>query len=427
MKKAQDFIIDSKLGDSSFDMKAEGQAAQTAAQNAGQGGETISLSIEEGALPVSMLKEVQQRMRQNKESVSIYKSIDRWVQSQGKPKAKDLATFFRLFAIMINAGVPLIKSLDTISEQTQNYKMKNALFDIARSIEKGSTLSDSMLGFSDLFSESQIGMIKAAEASGQLNSILRDLAVEVEKNSFIKQKVKGALMYPAFVVLVMIGVVIAMMVIVVPKISQIFLENGKELPALTRYVIATSDFFVYHWMLIVVGAVVGGIGIAIAGKTPSGREFIDWLKLQLPVFGIIVRKSILARFARTLGNLLRSGVPITRSLKINAGSLDNVIYAKRLALVAEDLEKGIPLGESLRDSPEFPPMMVQMISVGEQTAQLDTIVQKVAEYYEDEIDTAISSISKLLEPMIIVVLGGIVGVIVAAIMMPILELTNIAT
>ncbi|MBP9718294.1 type II secretion system F family protein [Candidatus Gracilibacteria bacterium] len=418
MKKAQDFILDSKLGDSSF---------QVSSSSSAQDPETISLAIDEGALPISMLKEVQRKMKQAPTGINLYRRVDAWIQSRGKPKANEMATFFRLFSIMINAGVPLIKSLDTIAEQTGNYKLKNALFDIARSIEKGSTFSESMVGFDDLFSDSQRGMIRAAEASGQLNSILKELALEVEKTAYIKAKVKGALMYPAFVITVMIAVVIAMMVMVIPGISQIFLDTGKELPMLTQYVIAVSDFFVNDYVYLILGIITLGLTTAIASKTAEGIRFFDWAILRLPIFGSIVQKSILARFCRTLGNLLRSGVAITKSLAINGKSLGNVIYQQRIALVTEDLEKGIPLGESLRDSPEFPPMMVQMISVGEQTAQLDTIVMKIAEYYEDEIDTAVASISKLLEPLIIVVLGGIVGVIVAAIMMPILQLSNIVT
>ena len=327
---------------------------------------------------------------------------------------------------MINAGIPLIKSLDTIAEQTVNRKLRNALFEIARAIEKGGTFSRSMVNFPSIFSEAHTGMVRSGEASGQLNKILKQLAIEVEKAASIARKVRGALMYPAFIMFVMIIVVSGMLIFVVPKIAEIFTQSGKQLPLLTRIVIGISDFMQHQWALLF-GALFGiAIALVIARRTRQGIYATDWLLLHIPAFSGLIKKSILARFSRSLGNLLGSGVPIIQGLIINARGLGNEIYRRRVELAAEDISRGIPLAESLRDSPEFPSMMVQMISVGEQTAQLDSIAEKIAEYYEDEVDTAVAGLSKVIEPAMLVIVGGVVGSIVAAVMMPIIQLTQIS-
>lgn len=412
-KQTKDFLVDTALGEKSYDVQSP--------QN---GEEKIVLSIEEGAMPVSVLKEASEKIR-NVAEKSLWKRLDEAVRSIGKPNSKDKATFFRLLAVMINAGVSLIKSLDTIAEQTVNHQLKTAIFEISRSIEKGGTFSSGMTMYPDIFSEADIGMIKSGEASGQMNMILKELASAVEKAAVILRKVKGAMVYPAFIVTVMLLVVAGMMIFVVPRISQIFTDSGKRLPALTEIVIASSNFMSNHWAWIFGGIL--GIILAVIGahKTQQGRYTIDWILLHLPVFGQLVQKSVLARFTRLLGNLLRSGIPIIQSLQINSKGLGNEVYRRRIELAAEDVSRGIGLGETLRDLPEFPAMMVQMISVGEQTAQLDNITVKIADYYEEEIDDTVASLSKVLEPVIIVVLGGVVGVIVGAIMLPIIQLADL--
>lgn len=413
MKKAQEFLLDSKLGEKKYELSGQKEE------------EKIVLSIEEGAIPVAALKDIESKKKIAREK-SLFKRLDEAVKSMGKPNAKDKATFFRLMAIMINAGIPLIKSLDTIAEQTVNHSLKTAVSEMARSIEKGGTFSNSMARYPDIFSEGHLGMIRSGEASGQLNQILKQLALEVEKSAAIIRKVRGAMMYPAFIVIVMLLVVAAMLIFVVPQISEIFMQSGKELPVLTKIVIAVSNFMREKWALIFGG--LGGLILASIGarRTKQGKFATDWLLLHLPLFGALYQKSILARFSRSLGNLLTSGIPIIQGLLINAKGLGNEIYRRRVELASEDIARGIPLGESLRDSPEFPNMMVQMISVGEQTAQLDNIAAKIAEYYEDEVDTAVAGLSKALEPAILVIVGGVVGAIIGAIMMPIIQLTQFA-
>ncbi|MBI4994657.1 type II secretion system F family protein [Candidatus Peregrinibacteria bacterium] len=411
MKQTKDFIVDTMLGEKSYDV---------AQQN---GEEKITLAIEEGATPVAALQEAAKKMKEAP-AENIFKRLDNAIRSLGNPQAKDKATFFRLMAVMVNAGVPLIRSLETIAEQTVNYKLKTAAFEIARDIETGGTLSAAMMRYPAIFTDAEIGMIKSGEASGQLNTILKQLAQEVEKSASIRRKVKGAMMYPTFIVIVMLVVVAGMMIFVVPKMAQIFMESGKELPALTTALIKTSAFMNSYWPFIFGG--IFGVIFAVMGayKTEQGKYTIDWILLHLPVFGKMLQMSILARFSRSLGNLLNSGIPIIQSLNINAKGLGNEVYRQRIELAAEDVSHGIGLAESLRDLSEFPTMMVQMISVGEQTAQLDTITAKIAEYYEDEVDTVVQGLSKALEPVIIVVLGAVVGVIIAAIMLPIIQMAD---
>ncbi|MBI2638270.1 type II secretion system F family protein [Candidatus Peregrinibacteria bacterium] len=418
MKKAQEFLVDTALGEKKYELPGA-PGAQVAPE------EKIVLSIEEGAVPVALLKEAAQKAK-DKGMKNFFARLDEAVKSLGKPTPKDRATFFRLMAIMINAGIPLIKSLDTIAEQTVNHRLKSAIFEITRAIEKGGTLSDSMARYPHLFSESQLGAIKSGEAAGQLNKVLKQLAIEVEKAASITRKVKGAMMYPSFIIVVMIAVVAAMMILVVPKIAEIFTQTGQKLPALTIIVIGASRFMQHQWPWIFGG--IAGIIFAFIGvrRTTQGRYATDWLVLHIPLFGGLVKKSILARFSRSLGNLLSSGVPIIQGLLINAKGLGNEIYKRRVTLASEDISRGIPLGESLRDTPEFPAMMVQMIAVGEQTAQLDNIAAKIAEYYEDEVDTEVAGLSKVIEPVILVAVGVVVGGIIGAIMLPIIQLTQTA-
>lgn len=410
-KKAQDFLIDSTLGEKAFEIKKDDP-------------NKIVLSIEEGAVPAGLLKDAKSRMKRGKEE-SLFVKLDKAVQSIGRPKAKDMATFYRVFSVLINAGIPLIKSLDTITEQTVNYKLRTTVFEVARAIEKGGKLSGSMANYPDIFPEAHIGMIRSGEASGQLNMVLKQLAIEVEKSAAIMRKVKSAMMYPAFIVIVMVVVLALMMIMVVPKIAEIFSSSGQSLPMLTQVVIGISNFMRFHWAWIFGGLI--GLIAAFTGvrRTPQGKYSTDWLFLHLPVFGDLVRKSILARFSRSLGNLLASGIPIIQGLLINAKGLGNDIYRQRVELASEDVARGIPLGESLRDSPYFPAMLVQMIAIGEQTAQLDNIAVKIAEYYEDEVDSMVAGISKVIEPIILVIVAVAVGAIVGAIMLPITQLTQV--
>ncbi len=414
VKKAEEFLVDTQLGEKKFVVKEEEKKE-----------EPITLNIT-GLTPTALLATAKRRKLLRVRVKGWYQQVDEAFKSMGRPKGKDIATFFRLLAIMLNAGIPLVKSLDVIADQTLNRNLKKTIYETARTIERGGTFSGALAQFPKMFGDSQVGMVKSGEASGQLNRVLNELSTEVEKIASMKKKLKGALMYPAFVFFILILVVSGMLMFVVPKIAELFSQTGQKLPLITRIVISASEFLKHDWMYILIGFVFLGIGFSYGKKAPATRRYFDAFFLKLPLFGKLLQKYILARFSRTLSNLIRSGIPIIETLQIDSRGLGNEIYKERVLLAAEDLARGIPLAESLKDSPLFPSLLVQMIAVGEQTAQLDNVSQKIAEYYEEEVDITVQSFSKVLEPLVIVLVGLSVGVIVAAIMLPIIQLISSA-
>lgn len=359
--------------------------------------------------------------------IDTFNRLNDYLIDHSKIKSRDLATFFRLLAIMLNSGVPLIKSLDTLAIQSEKSpKLKNVIFDLARSVEKGKSLSQAMTPYPEVFTEAQIGMVRSGEVTGQLNIILSDLAKDAESSAQIQNKVKGAMTYPVVILVIMTIVIVIMMVMVLPQMAQLFTQSGQELPLITRTLIAISDFMVANGWVILAG--IGGLVavIAVILKTPRGHYIWDKLKLSLPVFGPIFKKSALARFASSLGNLLASGISIVQSLQIVSKAIGNDVYKRLLLFAAEDLKKGIPLAENLRESKYFPKMLVNMIEVGEQTAQLEEVTRKISDFYTDEVNTTVASLSKIMEPLLIAIIGVLVGGLVAAIMLPIMQLTEVA-
>lgn len=252
------------------------------------------------------------------------------------------------------------------------------------------------------------------------------LAEQVEKVSGISKKLKGALMYPAVIILVMIAAIMVLMIMVVPKIVEMFGDKEK-LPPLTQFLIAISDFFVGYWWLMIICAVASFIAISFWKQTESGHYRFDKIMLHLPIMGKVIQKVILSKFSRVLSNLLSSGISIVESLRIVSDVVGNEVYRQRILLLREDIKKGIKIGESLEDDRLFPEMLVQMIKVGEETAKLDTIILKIADFYDEEVDTTINSINKLLEPIIIVFMGAVVGFIAVGIMQPIMNLADVVS
>ncbi len=358
--------------------------------------------------------------------IDTYSRINAWLLDNAKIKLKDKATFFNLLAVMLNAGLPLVKSLDSLAIQTQkNVRFSRIIFELGRSVEHGGSLSKAMRNYDDVFNTTELGMIEAGEVSGQLNNVLENLATSAEKSNEIQSKVKGALIYPAFVTLLLIAVVGVMFVYIVPKLKDFFASSGGELPLVTRIVIGISDFMVSYWTMITVTTLLTVLLFILWKKTDQGHKTVDGWKLKVPLFGAIIKKMLLGRFARNFSDLLSSSVAIISSLEIAAHAVGNDVYKERILLSAEDLKQGIPLGESLKDNPLFPVMFVNIVEVGEKTAQLDNVTAKVAAFYDQEVDTTINSISKIIEPILLVGIGLTVGVVVLAIMMPIIKLTDL--
>jgi type IV pilus assembly protein PilC len=358
--------------------------------------------------------------------IDAYNRVNNYFIDHSRIKIRDKAAFFRLLAVMINAGLPLIKSLKTLSGQAnKSPKLQRALAFMAGSIEAGKSLSAAMQEFPDIFSEAQVGMIRSGEASGQLNKTLKDLAEETEKSASLQSKIKGALVYPIVILALLIAVVFVMMITVIPELTKLFAQTGKELPLPTRILINMSNFTLHYWAGIIVIFFGTIFGVSIWKNTRTGRYYWDLMMLNLPLFGEIIQKAVLSKFARSLSNLLKSGVPIIKSLEIVSNAVGNEVYKKRLFLTAEDMRRGIPMAENLADNKLFPHLLVNMIEIGEQTAQLENVTLKVAEFYDEEVENVVKSLTKIMEPIIIVIIGATVGGLVAAIMLPIIQLTNI--
>lgn len=360
--------------------------------------------------------------------VDNYNKLNNWLLNNSNVPIKEKASFFNLLAVMLNAGLPLVKSLDTLAVQTQkNIRFSRIIYDLAREVEHGSTLSKAMRNYGDVFGASEIGIVEAGEISGQLNKVLDNIGDAAEKASDIRAKVKGALLYPAFILLLLAAVMIVMFVYVVPQIKGFFATTGNELPTMTKVVISISDFMVAYWQYLAM-TVAGLVALFILWKkTDQGRKTVDGLKIRIPIFGKIIKKMLLARFARNFSNLLASGVVIISSLQIAAEAVGNEVYKERILMSAEDLKQGIPLGESFKDNPLFPVMLVNVIEVGEKTAQLDVVTEKIANFYDEDVSNTIRSISKVIEPVLLVTIGLSVGILVLAIMLPIIKVTDVAS
>ena len=359
--------------------------------------------------------------------VDWYKKINQYFAEHSSVKVREKAVFFHLLAVMINAGIPMVGALKSlVGQMEKSPRLQMILKEIAENIESGESLSGSMLSYPNVFSDPEIGMVESGEASGQLNGVLENLAKDAEKAYSIKAKVKSAMMYPIVILVLLVGVIVAMMVLVIPKLKELFASTKGELPLVTRIVVGTSDFIMNHYLMLatVIGVLIGSL--MFFKKTDTGKYFFDNLKLKIPVFGTLFQKAFLSRFARSLSNLLNSKVSILKTMEITANSMGNEVYRKRLLMAMEDIKQGIPLAENLNASPLFPSMLVNMIDVGEKTAQLDEITAKVATFYEDEVDTAVAGISKTIEPIILIIIGITVGTVVAAVMLPIMKLSSLS-
>jgi type IV pilus assembly protein PilC len=359
--------------------------------------------------------------------IDAFHKINGFFDSLQKVKIRDKATMFRLLAVMINAGLPLIKSLNTLGVQTQKTpKLSKVLFDLAHQIEGGKSLSEAMISHSDLFDDATVGVVKAGEASGQLNKTLRSLAEDIEKSASVQGKIKGALIYPVVILTILTGVIFLMMVMVVPQMTQIFSQTSQELPLPTRILIGTSNFCINYWPVIIIGFAGLIVGFGMWKKTRSGKYMWDLIKINIPIFGPIIQKGALSKFARSFSNMMAAGVPIIKSIEIVSHAVGNEVYKRRLLLTAEDMKRGIPMAENMAESKLFPKILVNMIEVGEQTAQLESVVLKVAEFYDEEIDEVVKNLTKIMEPLIMIIIGVTVGGLVAAIMLPIMQLTSVA-
>ena len=359
--------------------------------------------------------------------VKVKKKPKEFNLSFGSPVSeKELVVFIRQFATMIDAGLPLVQCLEILSSQGDNKAFNGVLKEIKAYVEQGGTFSDALKKHPKIFDSLFVNLVAAGEMGGILDTILNRLAIYIEKRVQLKRQVRSAMVYPSAVLGVAVAIIFVMMTWVIPSFREMFAEFGGEdqLPGLTQTVIAMSEGFVsnVHWILLsMFGAIAG---FTYSRKTNSGRHFWDKLLLTVPILGPVMRKIAVARFTRTLGTLLGSGVPILDALNIVGKAAGNVIVEDAILKTSEKIREGRTMAEPLMETGVFPSMVVQMIGVGEQTGAMDTMLNKVADFYEDEVDVAVGALTSLLEPIMMVVIGGIVGVILISMYLPIFDIAG---
>ena len=338
---------------------------------------------------------------------------------------KDRIMFTRQLSTLIGAGLPLATSLRTVAGQTQSKSMKAIAEEILGNVESGKTLYDSFAQYPDVFNGVYLALIKAGETSGTLDLALKRLSDQEEKDAAMLSKIRGALVYPAIILAVVIAVLAFMMIMVVPQVENLYDDMGEELPELTQFLVNLSNFFGNFWwlVLIVIVAIVGACWYAIK-RTPIGRKVADMIKLHVPIFGGLFKKLYVSRFARTAEMMLATGVPMLDSVKIAIDATSNTVVEAEYSKALEIIKGGMPLSESLRDRNYMLPLVPQMSSIGEESGKIDEMLGKAAQVYENELDEQINNISTMIEPILMVVMAGVIGVVVGGTLLPIYSLVN---
>jgi type IV pilus assembly protein PilC len=343
--------------------------------------------------------------------------------SFGRVSGRDLAIFCRQFATMIDAGVSLVRCLAVLEEQTGSARLRQIIREIQAAVEAGETLSRALSRWPRVFNNLFVGLIRAGEVGGVLDETLNRLAIFMEENERLRQKVKSAMTYPALVMTFATMVVIGLVTFILPQFVQVFRDLGisEDLPAPTRMLVKLSDFLTHRWYMMIAGVLLVFVTFSQYTHTRVGRRHWDWVKLKVPVFGKLNHKIAIARFSRTLSTLLVSGVPILQALETVAGAVDNEIISDAIMAARAAIREGEQIGDPLQRSGMFPPMVVQMVAIGEETGSLDAMLSKIADFYESEVDATLASLTAALEPLMIVSLGFIVGFIVIAMFMPLIS------
>jgi type IV pilus assembly protein PilC len=359
-------------------------------------------------------------------SVTPKSAVNRKIELR-KPRitTRDQGVFTRQFATMINAGLPLVQCLNILGQQADNPYFRKVILDVMSSVEQGSTLAEAMGKHPSVFGKLYVNMVAAGEAGGVLDTIFVRLAVYLEKAEALKRKVKGAMTYPAIVLLVAVGATTFMLLFIIPTFAKMFTDFGGDLPLPTQIVLGLSNFLKAWWWAM--GAVI--VAGALAGRsyyrTPKGKRVLDGLSLRVPILGSIIRRAAVARFTRTLGTLISSGVPILEGLEITARTAGNSVVEDAIVKTRGSISEGNTIAEPLRECSVFPPMVVQMIAVGEQTGALDEMLAKIADFYDDEVDAAVEQLTAVIEPAMIVIMGVVVGGMLVAMYLPMFKLVSV--
>jgi len=367
---------------------------------------------------------VNQLRRQRLTIVKVDEEKPRAKKTGGGVSMRDIVIFTRQFSTMINAGLPLVQALDILAKQSENKSLAAVVRDVVFDVESGNTVADAMRKHPKAFSDLYVNMVSAGEAGGILDTILNRLAVFMEKNDALVRKVKGAMIYPAVIMCVAGLCVVILLWKVIPVFASMFGSVGMDLPMPTRVVIALSGFLTTYWWALLLGASGGGFALKKYYDTPSGQLVIDRALLNVPVLGDVLRKSAVSRFTRTLGTLISSGVSILDGLEITARTSGNRVVQDAIMGSRSSIAGGETIAGPLQKSKVFPPMVISMIAVGEQTGGLDEMLSKIADFYDDEVDAAVSALLSLLEPIMIVFLGVVVGGMIVAMYLPIFDMVN---
>ncbi|VAV83860.1 Type IV fimbrial assembly protein PilC [hydrothermal vent metagenome] len=396
-------------------------------------GKTLSGKVAKGVIEASNLAQANSKLRRQQvvpTSLSPKKSglaALNEIQIPGmtqKIKVKEIVVFTRQFATMIDAGLPLVQCLDILANQQDNKEFQKVLLDVKSRVEEGSTFADALRKHPKVFDDLFVNLVAAGEVGGILDTILNRLSGFMEKAEKLKGKIKGALTYPTAVIVIACIIVTGLLLWVVPIFDDMFKSFGSALPAPTQIVVNMSNALKNYWYLIfgTLAAVI--IGLIQAYKTKKGRRIMDAVFLKMPVFGDLLRKTAVARFTRTLGTMLASGVPILEALEIVAKTAGNVVIEEAIMQARSSLSEGKTLAEPLAETKVFPSMVTQMITVGESTGSMDTMLSKIADFYEDEVDASVDALTSLIEPMLMAFLGVVVGGLVIALYLPIFSLAG---
>jgi type IV pilus assembly protein PilC len=367
---------------------------------------------------------VAQLRRQRMNVIKVEEAAKAPGKRLGSIKMRDIVIFTRQFSTMINAGLPLVQALDILSRQSENPALQSVTKQVVFDVESGNTVADALRKHPKAFGDLYVNMVAAGEAGGILDTILMRLATFMEKNDALIRKVKGAMIYPGVIMSVAVGAVVVLLVFVIPTFQEMFASVGLTLPLPTRIVIGASQFLQSFWWAIVGGAAAAAVLLQRFYATPDGQLLIDRLLLRLPVLGDVLRKSAVSRFTRTLGTLVSSGVSILDGLEITAKTSGNRVIQDAIMESRTSIAGGDTIAGPLQRSNVFPPMVISMIAVGEQTGGLDEMLSKIADFYDEEVDAAVSGLLALLEPLMIVILGGVVGGMIVAMYLPIFDMIN---
>jgi type IV pilus assembly protein PilC len=376
------------------------------------------------AVSIEAAKKILQKNELLPISITLPRGLADYLPFFNQVSHNDRTLFARQLSTMIEAGLTLSQSLRLLIRQSRRGKFRDVLEGVLNDLQDGFSFSTALAKYPDVFDHVFVNVIRSGEATGKLEQVLAQVATNMEKDVKVRGKIKGALMYPAFIMIAMVGVGALMMVRVIPQLRDLFMSSGKELPASTRAMIALSDFMTNQWYFVILIVVGGLLSVRFFLRSETGVRFFSIFSLKVPVMAGIVEQSNMARFGRLLGLLLGSGVPLLEALRLINDSFTNRLYQRGIQIVAEQVERGIPMSTPISDNPVFPLMVGQMVAVGEQTGKMDEVMLKLAEYYEAEVDAKVAGLSSLIEPVVIIMLGIGVAWLVIAILLPIYQIST---